>query len=245
MASNPDYDYAMVQDPTPTLSPMNCIPLPQRHNLPHRHVQLYGFMSVCRILSPEGDSAPVGERLAPIPVGERDHLGSIDNHAGYLLQCYPPTSDMRDHIAAPYVAAIANVEYQGDTHPPILQRASSSVPHPFGANEDVMLAPAIFHAMCQNFDLAPKIDLFATSQHHQLAFYFSPDVTDQYAYGHNAFDYVWDPATVLYANPPWTLLDMVVDKILRDHSRLLLVAPFWKTASWYVRVRPVVVNHTF
>ena len=41
------------------------------------------------------------------------------------------------------------------------------------------------------------------------------------------------PGVCLYANPPWTLIGKVLDKIAKDGSRVLLVTPHWKEAPWY------------
>jgi len=90
--------------------------------------------------------------------------------------------------------------------------------------------------------LSPQIDLFATAQHHQLPWYLSPRTEDPHALGHNAFAYHWPRDVLLYANPPWTILDQVVDKILTDQARVMLVAPFWPEAQWYRKVRPFIVD---
>ena len=37
-------------------------------------------------------------------------------------------------------------------------------------------------------------------------------------------------------NPPWSLLDQVIDKIIADKSTVLLVTPRWFEASWYKKL---------
>ena len=37
----------------------------------------------------------------------------------------------------------------------------------------------------------------------------------------------------MYANPPWTLIERVLDKIAEDGSRVLLVTHHWQEAPWY------------
>ena len=51
---------------------------------------------------------------------------------------------------------------------------------------------------------------------------------DRAALGHNAFAYVWDTGVCLYANPPYTLIGRVLDKIAKDSSRVLLVTRIGK-----------------
>ena len=65
--------------------------------------------------------------------------------------------------------------------------------------------------MCQNLDIAPFFDMFASCHHHQLPRYLSANVKDTHAEGYNAFNYHWDSDVVLYINPPWSLLDQVID----------------------------------
>ena len=75
--------------------------------------------------------------------------------------------------------------------------------HPsFTLNEEVMLCPTIFVAMCQNFNVKPKIDLFASARHHQLTRYYSIDRKDPHAEGYNAFNFLWSLDTMLYINYP-------------------------------------------
>ena len=90
--------------------------------------------------------------------------------------------------------------------------------------------------MCQNFEIAPVFDMFASWHHHQLPRYFSTNVKDKQAERHNAFNYHWDSDVVLYINSPWSLLDQVIDKIIADKSTVLLVTPRWFDASWYKKL---------
>ena len=41
------------------------------------------------------------------------------------------------------------------------------------------------------------------------------------------------PGVCLYANPPWTLIGKVLNKITKDGSRVMLVIPHWREAPWY------------
>ena len=105
--------------------------------------------------------------------------------------------------------------------------------HPeFDSTEEVLLCPTVFSAICQNFEVYPEIDLFASAVQQQLARYCTADTTDAQAEGYNAFNFLWTPGVALYLNPPWSLLAQVVDKILVDGTQGLLVAPHWpETAS--------------
>ena len=47
---------------------------------------------------------------------------------------------------------------------------------------------------------------------------------------------------ILYINPPWLLLDQVVDKIVRDVTLGLLVAPHWPEARWFRKLQRLPVE---
>ena len=106
----------------------------------------------------------------------------------------------------------------------VMERLQEEVELPlFQELEEVKLKPSIFVLMCKELVVAPCIDLFASYRHHQLPRYYSAYADDSMALGQNAFAYVWDPGVCLYANPPWTLIGMVLSKIAEDGSRVLLV----------------------
>ena len=56
-------------------------------------------------------------------------------------------------------------------------------------------------AICQNFEVYPEIDLFASAGQHQLARYCTADPADAHAEGYNAFNFLWNPGVILYLNP--------------------------------------------
>ena len=76
------------------------------------------------------------------------------------------------------------------------------------------------------------MDLFASEAHHQVENYITVDNTDEQARGTNAFNFVWEPKWVYYANPPWTLIGRVLKKAWKDGAKVLLVTPEFKKGSW-------------
>ena len=116
----------------------------------------------------------------------------------------------------------------------MLERLAEKVKLPvFQELEEVKLKPSIFVLMYKELVVAPCINLFASHRHHQLPRYYSAYQDDTDALGQNAFAYLWDPGICLYANPPWTLIGKVLDKIAMEGARVLLVTPHWKEAPWY------------
>jgi len=119
----------------------------------------------------------------------------------------------------------------------ILQQNACACHPSFEPSEDVMMYPTIFLAMCKNSSVQPEVDLFASHRQHQLPRYYSVDPNDQYAEGYNAFNFRWTPEVTVYVNPPWSLLDEVVDKIIQDGTRVLLVTPCWPEEQLYRKLR--------
>ena len=56
--------------------------------------------------------------------------------------------------------------------------------------------------MCQNLEIAPIIDMFASWHHHELPCYFYVDSKDTHADGYYAFNYHLASNVVLYKNTP-------------------------------------------
>ena len=96
--------------------------------------------------------------------------------------------------------------------------------------------------MCRNFSVTPEIDLFASHHLTQLPAYYTADPKDLDALGFDAFSVLWDRSRWLYANPPWSLLDQVVQKIRRDGSKMLLITPFWPKAPWFGPLREITID---
>jgi hypothetical protein len=90
---------------------------------------------------------------------------------------------------------------------------------------------------------APQVDLFANRLNTQLPRYMSP-CEDENAEGVDALLCSW-PDTVCYAFPPTTILARVITKIQQERPRrLLLVAPWWPTKSWFPFLQMAAVQVT-
>jgi len=102
----------------------------------------------------------------------------------------------------------------------------------FGDVCDVMLDPKIFQYACRQLKFKPVIDVFASKLHHQLPHYFSRDKEDVYAYGIDAFSQDWSKEN-LYINPPFKQMNQVVQKLVRERGRALVIAPVLPKQKWY------------
>jgi hypothetical protein len=191
-----------------------------RADLPHQKVRFHPTIRV----------AYLPEKLPFTP----DNTLLREQDEGLVLSALLATS--------PTTGPILHDTTRHSTPPLALLYDYPSHPPAFAPEEEVMLAPSIFLAMCQNFGVHPEIDLFASSNMTQLPAYYTADKQDSLALGCNAFSVHWDPTRWLYANPPWSLLDQVIDKIQREGSRLLLVTPYWPNAPWFQTLRQLTLD---
>jgi hypothetical protein len=115
--------------------------------------------------------------------------------------------------------------------------------------DDYQLHPRITSQIFQRFG-TPTIDLFASSRNKQAGKYFSknPEPNQPGWKGQNALDHSWDRATIgdsPYANPPWKLIPLLVEKVKKDKvSRLILVSPSMTDEIKEMAIAPpIVIRH--
>ena len=109
-----------------------------------------------------------------------------------------------------------------------------------------MLNPDILSDALDRLDVKPEIDLFASRLNHQFPRYISykPDLDAEAV---NAFTMSWSDVTFC-AFPPFCIIPSVLQKIIKDRARGILVVPDWPSQLWYpilargLTQRPVVVS---
>ena len=79
--------------------------------------------------------------------------------------------------------------------------------------------------------MSRQIDLFVSSQNHQLKTYCSW-IANPKALKIDAFSFSWD-FNLVYLFPPFPLIHKCLSKIKRDKCRVILIAPVWKSRLWY------------
>ena len=77
-----------------------------------------------------------------------------------------------------------------------------------------------------------EIDMFASTLNAKLTKYVS-FYPDHEALATDAFSIAWDNKGLLYMFPPFSLIPRVLQKIQSDSAEAVLVAPVWKTQSWW------------
>ena len=97
------------------------------------------------------------------------------------------------------------------------------------------LTEELFQLILDSFQLKPTLDAFASQITTQLPRYMSW-YPDRQAVARDALLHQWDQITYLF--PPVPLLMKVLQKILQEGIRAILVCPHWPTALWW----PVLMN---
>ena len=87
----------------------------------------------------------------------------------------------------------------------------------------------------------PQIDLFATNRNAIVQRYASwgPDPDAEII---DCFQVNWGKFDSVYCFPPTPLVGRVIQKLIMDKCRGVLVVPFWPGASWYNRFRTIVTD---
>ncbi len=90
----------------------------------------------------------------------------------------------------------------------------------------------------QIWDLFGKaeVDLFASQESSQCPLWFS--LSSPTTLGIDAFANPW-PNVMLYAFPPIKLIPAVLCRVKVSSARLLLIAPFWPSQTWFSELTPL------
>lgn len=93
-----------------------------------------------------------------------------------------------------------------------------------------MLNKLIFRRIVALFG-RPDIDLFASSLNCQIKDYvaWAPDPNAQAV---DAFTITWNHP-LIYAFPPFSLIQKCLQKIIQDKARVILIAPVWRSRPWF------------
>lgn len=112
--------------------------------------------------------------------------------------------------------------------------------------EDWMLRPQLFRWATRKLGLQPNLDLFATRANRLTPEFISREVQPA-AMDCNALSLNWKALQEhhrLWANPPFSILLEVLQKIKRERLQpLLLVAPRWTSARWRPLLLELSVAH--
>lgn len=96
-------------------------------------------------------------------------------------------------------------------------------------SSDFMLNKDYYGRICAKFG-CPQVDLFASHQTTQCEIFYSWR-PDPYSIGIDAFNYLWKD--FFYALPPFSLIGRVINKIIVEKCRGILVVPDWPSQPWF------------
>ena len=101
-------------------------------------------------------------------------------------------------------------------------------------NTDVfLLLPNVF--------FQPEVDLFASALNHHIPTYI-PWLPDPNAYAVNACTVSWTDLQ-FYAFPPFSLIPLVLGRIVTDRATGLLIILQWTTQSWFPQMLDLLIQH--
>ena len=88
-------------------------------------------------------------------------------------------------------------------------------------------------------DELPELDCFADQETHLFHRWWGeggefPDAFDK--------NWAFDKVGTLWANPPFSKLPQVVEKVRRDGARMILVCPDWQRDLWWKDLQDMVVD---
>lgn len=96
------------------------------------------------------------------------------------------------------------------------------------------LHPEVVERIWETFGKA-TVDLFASEEASHCPLWFSL-VDSTSPLGQDALAHDW-PKVLLYAFPPFPLIDHTLRRVLQEGHRLLLVAPYWPARTWFLMLR--------
>ena len=89
-------------------------------------------------------------------------------------------------------------------------------------SEEYMLQDRWYNELTSRFG-KPQIEMFASEAQHRLAEWWGPGSR----YHENAMKVSWANRPLMFANPPWSMLDEVVRKAIHDKTKMILVLAEW------------------
>ena len=91
--------------------------------------------------------------------------------------------------------------------------------------ESFAITRGLFRRIVSSFDRGlPDVDAFAAEGNNQIPKFWS--LTND-ALGHD-----WGTPRLIWANPPFSLIPRVMQKVMRGNVRTILIAPRWESIPW-------------
>ncbi|XP_029924002.1 uncharacterized protein LOC115371027 [Myripristis murdjan] len=149
-------------------------------------------------------------------------------------------------LGSPVLCKLATVLWQW-AHPLFLSLRAMHVPGVLNSAADIMsrggpqpgewrLHPEVVSEIWRHFGRA-EVDLFASRESSHCQLFFSLR-NDDPPLGWDALAHPW-PRVLLYAFPPFALLQPLLRRVQVEHVRVILVAPLWPHMAWFSAIPPL------
>ena len=86
----------------------------------------------------------------------------------------------------------------------------------------------------------PTVDLLADRELHMCPRWYGKGGEQL-----DAFAEDWGKEELCWCNPPFSAMQEVVDKLIRDRARSILIMPHWRSQDWFQDVQPYVKKTYF
>ena len=125
--------------------------------------------------------------------------------------------------------------------PGIINTKADHLSRRFNADTEWKLCPTVFDNIVQKLDFVPNIDLFASRLNYQIKPFVSY-LGDPESVATDAFSLPswskWD----FYAFPPFSVIPLVLQKVITDKACGIIIVPNWPTQSWYPTLKRLLVK---
>ena len=173
--------------------------------------------------------------LRDAKIGIFPHLDSlaIPHHEQTLLQPLPVSNGK---VVPPSHPSTRKVHQVSKVSKPKTKRSD------YWITERYQVRPEMVQHILEELGETPTLDLFADSQTHVFPRWFGEggELPD-------AFGTSWCAQEVgtTWANPPFSVLEQVVHKIVEDQARTVVVCPHWKQWKWWKAAQPLIEKQMF
>ena len=110
----------------------------------------------------------------------------------------------------------------------------------FHDDTEWMLNKSVFETILNQFMIEPNIDLFASAHNYQIQPYVAWK-PDREAFAIDAFTLDWSNI-LFYAFPPFSVIQLVIQKIIHDKSSGIIIVPEWPTQSWFPSMMRLLID---
>lgn len=106
--------------------------------------------------------------------------------------------------------------------------------------ENYAVRQSVMDEALKKLGVTPTIDAFADKANNRLAKWWG----EGSPWGGDAFEQSWE-GELLWANPPYTMLEEVVARIKKENAHVVLVMPEWTYRDWHKEAMDLVVDSVF